>query len=85
YFLYACISEDVSPHVQEVEPAPNAQPLDADASADEIASDGNVDPSYEAQVGSGSEYPPYTEDDWEEIHEVNLGLQKKELYKDPKV
>ncbi|GJY92680.1 hypothetical protein Tco_0508462, partial [Tanacetum coccineum] len=77
-----------------------------------IASDGNVDPYYEARVGnttgdvlerdllpivprpydipypydegSGSESPSYTKDDWEEIHEVNLGLQKKELYKDPK-
>ncbi|GJT50706.1 hypothetical protein Tco_0976863 [Tanacetum coccineum] len=97
----------------EVVPAPDTQPLDADAGADEIASDGNVDPYYEARVsntvgdvlkrdllpfvlgpyyipylydeGSGSESPPYTRDDWEEIHEVNLGLRKKELYKDPKV
>ncbi|GKF89056.1 hypothetical protein Tco_0263019, partial [Tanacetum coccineum] len=103
------ISEDASPHVQEAAPAPDAQPLDAD----EIASDGNVDPYYEARVGntagdvlerdllpivpgpyyipypydegSGSESPPYTKDDWEEIHGVNLGLQKKELYNDPKV
>ncbi|GJV56332.1 hypothetical protein Tco_1457337, partial [Tanacetum coccineum] len=85
----------------------------ANVGADEIASDGNVDPYYEARVsntardvlerdllpfvsgpycipypydeGSGSESPPYTIDDWEEIHGVNLGLQKKELYKDPKV
>ncbi|GKG06716.1 hypothetical protein Tco_0329685, partial [Tanacetum coccineum] len=34
---------------------------------------------------SGSESPPYTKDDWEEIHGVNLGLRKKELYKDHKV
>nr|GEY37830.1 hypothetical protein [Tanacetum cinerariifolium] len=34
--------------------------------------------------GSESESPPYTKDDWEEIHGVNLGMQKKELYKDPK-
>ncbi|GJZ56835.1 hypothetical protein Tco_0612329 [Tanacetum coccineum] len=27
---------------------------------------------------------PYTIDDWEAIHGVNLGLRKKELYKDPK-
>ncbi|GKE60511.1 hypothetical protein Tco_1510878, partial [Tanacetum coccineum] len=46
------ISEDASPHVQEAAPALDAQPLDAD----EIASD-----------GSGSESPPYTKDDWEEI------------------
>ncbi|GJV13308.1 hypothetical protein Tco_1354849 [Tanacetum coccineum] len=65
--------------------APNTQPLDADAGIDEIASDGDVDPYYEARVGSGSESPPYTRDDWEEIHGVNLGLRKKELYKDPKV
>ncbi|GJU46551.1 hypothetical protein Tco_1203817 [Tanacetum coccineum] len=107
------ISEDASPHVQEAAPAPDAQHLDADASVDEIFSDGNVDLYYEAQVGntvrdvlerdllpfvsgpyyipypydedSGSESPPYTKDDWEEIHGVNLGLRKKELYKDPKV
>ncbi|GKF47005.1 hypothetical protein Tco_0136807, partial [Tanacetum coccineum] len=94
-------------------PAPDAQPLDADVVADEIASDGNVDPYYEARVGntagdvlerdllpivpvpyyifypyaegSGSESPPYTKDDWEEIHGVNLGLWKKELYKDLRV
>ncbi|GJS78589.1 hypothetical protein Tco_0728470 [Tanacetum coccineum] len=35
--------------------------------------------------GSRSEFPPYTKDDWEEIHGFNLGLQRKELYKDPKV
>nr|GEV64882.1 hypothetical protein [Tanacetum cinerariifolium] len=29
--------------------------------------------------------PPYSKDDWEEIHGVNLGLRKKELYKDLKV
>ncbi|GKD68156.1 hypothetical protein Tco_1322246 [Tanacetum coccineum] len=88
-------------------------PLDVDVGADEIASDGNVDPYYEARVsnivgdmlerdlipfvlgpyyipypydeGSGSESPPYTRDNWEEIHGVNIGLRKKELYKDPKV
>ncbi|GKC31118.1 hypothetical protein Tco_1038412 [Tanacetum coccineum] len=93
--------------------APNTQPLDADAGTEEISSDGNVDPYYEARVsntagdvlerdilpfvlgpyyipypydeGSGSESPPYTRDDWEEIHGVNLGLRKKEVYKDPKV
>ncbi|GKB94473.1 hypothetical protein Tco_0980610 [Tanacetum coccineum] len=69
------ISEDASPHVQEAAPAPDAQPLDVDAGVDEIASD----------EGSGSESPPYTKDNWEEIHGVNLGLQRKELYKDPKV
>ncbi|GJV52563.1 hypothetical protein Tco_1448304 [Tanacetum coccineum] len=107
------VSEDASPHAQEAAPAPDAQPLDADTGADEIASDNNVDPYYEARVGntvgdvlemdllpivpgpyyihypydegSGSESPLYTKDDWEEIHGVNLGLRKKELYKDPKV
>nr|GEU75208.1 hypothetical protein [Tanacetum cinerariifolium] len=33
-------------------PAPDAQPLDADVGADEIASDDNVDPYYEARVGN---------------------------------
>ncbi|GKD98438.1 hypothetical protein Tco_1382335 [Tanacetum coccineum] len=40
---------------------------------------------YPFDEGSGSESPPYTRDDWEEIHGVNLGLLQKELYKDPKV
>ncbi|GJW03689.1 hypothetical protein Tco_1562545 [Tanacetum coccineum] len=31
------------------------------------------------------ESPPYTKDDWDEIHGVNLSLRRKELYKDPKV
>nr|GFB01222.1 hypothetical protein [Tanacetum cinerariifolium] len=107
------ISKDMSPHAQKAVPAPDAQPLDADAGADEIASDGNVDPYYEARVGntaedvlkrdllpiilrpcyipypydegSGSESPLYTKDDWKEIHGVNLGMWKKELYKDQKV
>ncbi|GKA45611.1 hypothetical protein Tco_0738407 [Tanacetum coccineum] len=107
-----CVSKDASSPAQEAMPALDTQPLDADAGADEIASDGNVDPYYEAQVsniagdvlerdlhpfvsgpyyipypygeGFGSESPPYTRDDWEEIHRVNLGLQRKELYKDPK-
>ncbi|GJQ90014.1 hypothetical protein Tco_0001153 [Tanacetum coccineum] len=107
------VSEDASPPAQEAVLAPDTQPLDADAGADEIASDGNVDPYYEARVGntagdvlerdllpfvsgpyyipypydegSGSESSPYNKDDWEEIHGVNLGLRKKELYKDPKV
>ncbi|GKC31961.1 hypothetical protein Tco_1039255 [Tanacetum coccineum] len=33
-------------------PAPNTQPLDADAGSDEIASDGNVDLYYEARVSN---------------------------------
>ncbi|GKE50596.1 hypothetical protein Tco_1481854, partial [Tanacetum coccineum] len=41
--------------------APDAQPLDFGADADEIASD-----------VSRSESPPYIKDDWEEIHGVNL-------------
>ncbi|GJV37602.1 hypothetical protein Tco_1410079 [Tanacetum coccineum] len=40
---------------------------------------------YPYDEGSSSDSPPYTKDNWEEIHGVNLGLQKKELYKDPKV
>ncbi|GJS07707.1 hypothetical protein Tco_0364503 [Tanacetum coccineum] len=106
------INEDASPYVSKVVPAPDAQPLDVDAGANEIASDGYVGPYYEARVGnivgdvlerdilpivprpyyipypyeegSRSESPPYTKDNWEEIHGVNLGLRKKELYKDPK-
>ncbi|GJS64119.1 hypothetical protein Tco_0678683 [Tanacetum coccineum] len=44
--------EDVSPHAQEAAPTPNAQSLDFDADADEIASDGNVDPYYEDRAGN---------------------------------
>ncbi|GJS74697.1 retrovirus-related pol polyprotein from transposon TNT 1-94 [Tanacetum coccineum] len=36
----------------EAMPAPDTQPLDANAGADEIASDGNVDPYYEARVSN---------------------------------
>nr|GEV86988.1 hypothetical protein [Tanacetum cinerariifolium] len=107
------VSEDASSPAEEAMPALDTHPLDADAGADEIDSDGNVDPYYEARVSntvgdvlerdllpfvpepyyipypydesSGSESPLYTRDDWEEIHGVNLGLRKKELYKDPKV
>nr|GEU55552.1 hypothetical protein [Tanacetum cinerariifolium] len=70
------VSQDASPHAQEAAPTPDAQPLDVDvdAGADEIASD-----------GSGSESTPYTKEVCEEIHGVNLGRRKKELYKDPKV
>nr|GFA37312.1 hypothetical protein [Tanacetum cinerariifolium] len=104
------VSEDASSPSQEAVSAPDTQPLDADAGADEIASDGNVDPYYEARVsntagdvlerdllpfvpgpyyipypydkGYGSESPPNTKDDWEEIHGVNLDLRKRKLYKD---
>ncbi|GKB75354.1 hypothetical protein Tco_0942249, partial [Tanacetum coccineum] len=72
YFLYACVSEDTSPHAQEVAPAPDAQPLDVDAGADEIASDGPYYIPYPYDEGSGSESPPYTKEDGEEIHGVNL-------------
>ncbi|GKC13285.1 hypothetical protein Tco_1010067 [Tanacetum coccineum] len=47
-----CVSEDASSPAQEPMPAPDTEPLDADASADEIASDGNVDPYYEARVSN---------------------------------
>nr|GEU99143.1 hypothetical protein [Tanacetum cinerariifolium] len=40
---------------------------------------------YPYDEGSADCSPPYTKDDWEEIHGVNLGRMKKELYKDPKV
>ncbi|GJR34314.1 hypothetical protein Tco_1209998 [Tanacetum coccineum] len=40
---------------------------------------------YPYDENDGCESPPYTKDDWDEIHGVNLGLRKKELYKDPKV
>ncbi|GKA41913.1 hypothetical protein Tco_0734573 [Tanacetum coccineum] len=39
---------------------------------------------YPYDENDGCESPPYTKDDWDEIHGVNLGLRKKELYKDPK-
>ncbi|GKB14661.1 hypothetical protein Tco_0848584 [Tanacetum coccineum] len=98
---------------QEAVPAPDAQPLDTSAGADEVASDGHVDSYFDARVSNtagdvierdllpfapgpyylpypyeendGCESPPYTKDDWDEIHGVNLGLRKKELYKDPQV
>ncbi|GKA51266.1 hypothetical protein Tco_0744462 [Tanacetum coccineum] len=86
------VSEDASPPAQEVVPAPDTQPLDADIGADEIASDdllpfvpGPYYIPYPYDEGFGSESLPYTKDDWEEIHGVNLGLRKKELYKDPKL
>ncbi|GJS57990.1 probable inactive receptor kinase [Tanacetum coccineum] len=40
---------------------------------------------YPYDEGSDSDSPLYIKDDWEEIHGVNLGLHKKELYKDHKV
>nr|GFD59749.1 hypothetical protein [Tanacetum cinerariifolium] len=40
---------------------------------------------YPYNEGFGSKSPPYTKDDWEDIHGVNLDVRKKELYKDPKV
>ncbi|GJS72974.1 hypothetical protein Tco_0705815 [Tanacetum coccineum] len=70
----------------EAVPALDTQPLDADAGADDIASDGNVDPYYEARVGNtardvlerdllpfvlGPYYIPYPYDE--------------ELYNDPKL
>ncbi|GJU93614.1 hypothetical protein Tco_1318370 [Tanacetum coccineum] len=78
------VSEDASSPAQEAVAAPDTQPLDTDAGADEIASDGNVDSFLRLIEGSGSESPPYNKDDWEEIHGVNHGLRQKELYKDPK-
>ncbi|GJZ87366.1 retrovirus-related pol polyprotein from transposon TNT 1-94 [Tanacetum coccineum] len=46
------VSEDASSPTQKAMPAPNTQPLDAGAGADEIASDGDVDPYYEARVSN---------------------------------
>nr|GEV52359.1 hypothetical protein [Tanacetum cinerariifolium] len=77
------VSEDASSPAQEAVPATDTQPLDTGVVADEVASDGNVDSYFDAR-GSGSESPPYTRHDWEEIHGVNLGLRQKELYKDHK-
>ncbi|GJZ49148.1 hypothetical protein Tco_0603338 [Tanacetum coccineum] len=74
------VGEDVSSLAQEAMAAPGTQPLDTNAGADEIASDGNVDSYLDARVSNTA-----GDDDWDEIHGVNLGLRKKELYKDPKV
>ncbi|GKC20609.1 hypothetical protein Tco_1022759 [Tanacetum coccineum] len=38
---------------------------------------------YPYEENDGCESPPYTKDDWDEIYGVNIGLRKKELYKDP--
>ncbi|GKA93815.1 hypothetical protein Tco_0815801 [Tanacetum coccineum] len=89
YFLYAGVSEDASSPAQEAVPAPDTQALDIDAGTDEIASDGNVDPYFDARVSNtardvlekdllpfvpGPYYIPYPFDEG-----------SKELYKDPKV
>ncbi|GJS98580.1 hypothetical protein Tco_0819750 [Tanacetum coccineum] len=84
------VGEDASPPSQEAMPAPDTQPLDANSSADKIANllpfvSGPYYIPYPYDESSRSEYPSYTREYWEEIHGVNLGLQKKELYKDPKV
>ncbi|GKC12319.1 hypothetical protein Tco_1009101, partial [Tanacetum coccineum] len=44
------VIEDVSSPAQEAMTAPGTQPLDTDAGADEIASDGNVDSYFDARV-----------------------------------
>ncbi|GKA16293.1 hypothetical protein Tco_0696040 [Tanacetum coccineum] len=78
------ISEDASPRAQEVALAPNVQSQDANDGGND--SDGSVDPYHEARVGNTA--GDVLERDLlplEEIHVVNLGLRKKELYKDPKV
>ncbi|GKA95205.1 hypothetical protein Tco_0817243, partial [Tanacetum coccineum] len=112
-YVRACVDGDAFSPAQEAVPAPDAQPLDTGAGADEVASDGHVDSYFDARVSNtagdvierdllpfapgpyylpypyeendGCESPPYTKDDWDEIHGVNLGLRKKELYKDPQV
>ncbi|GJZ06097.1 hypothetical protein Tco_0539890 [Tanacetum coccineum] len=85
----ASVSKDASSPTQGAMPAPDTQPLDTDAGADEIASDGNVDPYFDARVSNtagdvlerdllpfvpGPYYIPYPFDE---------GSGK--LYKDPKV
>nr|GEX75484.1 hypothetical protein [Tanacetum cinerariifolium] len=80
------VSEDVSPRDHEAGPTLDAQPLDVHADVDGFASDGNVDPYYEARVSNtvrdvlerylipivqGPYYISYPYDE--------------ELYKDPKV
>ncbi|GJX45999.1 hypothetical protein Tco_0262675, partial [Tanacetum coccineum] len=52
FFLYACVDGDASSPAQEAVPAPGTQPLDTDAGADEIASDGNVDSYFDARVSN---------------------------------
>ncbi|GJX22784.1 hypothetical protein Tco_0227229 [Tanacetum coccineum] len=49
------VSKDASSPAQEAVPAPDTQPLDTNVGADEIASDGNVDPYYEARVSNTAE------------------------------
>ncbi|GJX08168.1 hypothetical protein Tco_0196100 [Tanacetum coccineum] len=44
------VGEDVSSPAQEAMAAPGTQPLDTNAGADEIASDGNVDSYFDAEV-----------------------------------
>ncbi|GJV67648.1 hypothetical protein Tco_1483157 [Tanacetum coccineum] len=46
------VSEDASSPTQEAVPAPDTQPLDTDAGADDIASDGNVDSYFDEVSGS---------------------------------
>ncbi|GKA35861.1 hypothetical protein Tco_0722352, partial [Tanacetum coccineum] len=86
----SCVSEDASSPAQEAVPAPDTQPLDVDVGADVIASDGNVDPYYEALVSNtardvlerdllpfvlGLYYIPYPYDEG----------SGKRTFKDPKV
>ncbi|GJX90156.1 pectinesterase inhibitor 9-like protein [Tanacetum coccineum] len=69
------VGEDVSSPAQEAMTASGTN-----VGADEIASDGNVDSYLDARISNTA-----GDDDWDEIHGVNLSLRKKELYKDPKV
>ncbi|GKF06228.1 hypothetical protein Tco_0036896, partial [Tanacetum coccineum] len=46
------VSVDASSPALEAMPTPDTHPLDADVGADEIASDGNIDPYYEARVSN---------------------------------
>ncbi|GJS62232.1 hypothetical protein Tco_0657016 [Tanacetum coccineum] len=49
------IIKDVSSPAQEAVPALDTQPLDTNAGADDIASDGNVDSYFDARVSNTAE------------------------------
>ncbi|GJY45222.1 hypothetical protein Tco_0433435 [Tanacetum coccineum] len=73
----------------EAMPAPDTQPLDADAGSDEIASDGNVDLYYEARVSNTAgdvlerDLLPFVPRPYYIPYPYDKGSGK--LYKDPKV
>nr|GFA18749.1 hypothetical protein [Tanacetum cinerariifolium] len=87
--IFTCVSEDASSPAQEAMPALDTQPLDADAGVDEISSDGNVDPYYEAQVSNTArdvlerDLLPFVLEPYYITYPYDEGSGK--LYKDPKV